>query len=230
MKGTIQNRTHIPIFPVLGEELGAHNAIAIDLSKNNEALNRVNLTDSQHFCTYVDSLREKDNKKYALGGYLENRIIYTRSHVFATNLSIFRNIHLGVDIWTLAGTAVYCPLGGVIHSFRDNIGFGNYGPTVILEHVLRGNKIYSLYGHLAKSDLSLFYPGKHLVAGEILGHLGEEKENGNWPAHLHFQLIKDLEGLTGDYPGVCRDSEVGRYVQNCPNPNDWLNCELLKPV
>ncbi|HSI75836.1 MAG TPA: peptidoglycan DD-metalloendopeptidase family protein [Lunatimonas sp.] len=222
--------TDMPIFPVMGEELGAHNAIAIDLSKDNEALNQVNLADSQHFCSYVDSLRDNQGKKYALGGYLENRVIYTRSHVFATDSAIFRNIHLGVDIWASAGTTVFCPVDGVIHSCQDNAGFGNYGPTVILEHVLRGNKIYSLYGHLATADLGLFYPGKQIRAGEILGHLGEEKENGNWPAHLHFQLIQDLEGLTGDYPGVCMDSEIGHYTQNCPNPNGWLNCELLQPI
>lgn len=222
--------TDIPIFPVMGEELGVHNAIAIDLSKKNEALNRVNLTDSQHFCTFVDSLREKENKKYALGGYLENRIIYTRSNVFATDSVVFRNIHLGVDIWANAGTPVHCPLDGEIHSFQDNAGFGNYGPTVILEHVLRGIKIYSLYGHLAKADLDQFYPGKHVTAGETLGHLGEEQENGNWPAHLHFQLIQNLEGLTGDYPGVCRESEIDHYAWNCPNPNGWLNCELLQSI
>lgn len=223
-----QTWTDIPIFPVMGEELGAHNAFAIDLSKDNESLNQVDLTDSQHFCRYMDRLMEDQGKRYALGGYGENRVIYKRSHVFATASAIFRNIHLGIDIWTLSGTTVYCPVEGIIHSFRDNAGFGNYGPTVILEHVLRGNKLYSLYGHLTKADLGPLYQGKYIGAGEILGHLGEEEENGNWPAHLHFQLIQDLEGLMGDYPGVCSESEVSHYAQNCPDPNGWLNCELLK--
>lgn len=230
MTGMIETWTDIPLYPVMGEELGAHNAIAIDLSKDNEDLNRINLSDSEQFCSYVDNLRDKQNKKYALGGYLENRVIYSRSHVFATGSSVFRNIHLGVDIWAMPGTTVFCPLGGIIHSFQDNVGFGNYGPTLILEHVLRGSKIYSLYGHLAKSDIGQFRTGKYLSAGELVGHLGEEEENGNWPAHLHFQLIYDLEGLIGDYPGVCRDSEVAHYAQNCPNPNGWLKCGLLQPI
>jgi murein DD-endopeptidase MepM/ murein hydrolase activator NlpD len=227
MKSKLQTWTDIPVFPVMGEELGPHNAFVIDLSKDNETLNQLDLADSHHFCRYMDGLRESQNKKYALGGYLENRVIYTRSTVFATDAALFRNIHLGIDIWSLAGSKVYCPLDGIIHSLQDNIGFGNYGPTAILEHVLRGKKVYSLYGHLAKSDLDQLYPGKPLGAGEILGHLGEEQENGNWPPHLHFQLIQDLEGFIGDYPGVCRDSEIGHYAKNCPNPGSWLNCELL---
>ena len=45
-----------------------------------------------------------------------------------------RRLHLGVDIWADAGTPVYVPLDGRIHSFRDNNHFGDYGPTVILQH------------------------------------------------------------------------------------------------
>lgn len=226
----IHTWTDIPMFPVMGEELGAHNAFVVDLSKYNEALNQIDLSDSRHFCGYMDRLLEIRQKKYALGGYLENRGIYARSHVFATEAAVFRNIHLGVDIWALAGTPVHCPLDGVVHSLQDNAGFGNYGPTVILEHLLRGKKIHSLYGHLAKSDLDSLHPGRYVEAGKVLGHLGGEEENGNWPAHLHFQLILDLEGLSGDYPGVCKQSEVDRYRQNCPNPNTWLHCPLLQTV
>lgn len=220
--------TDIPVFPVMGEGLDANNAFLIDLSKENEALNALDLADTQCFCVYLDSLRERENKKYALGGYLENRMIYTRSHVFATDLAIFRNIHLGIDIWASQGTPVFCPLDGVVHSFHDNAGFGNYGPTVILEHLLRDEKIYSLYGHLAKPDLATLYPGKNISAGEIIGHLGDVEENGNWPAHLHFQLIQDLEGQNGDYPGVCMETELRHYTTNCPNPNAWLRCPLLQ--
>ena len=225
-----QLRKETLIFPVMGEELGAENAFVIDLSKENDTLKRIDLADSQHFCRYVDNVREREKKKYALGGYLENRTIYTRSHVFATGEAIFRNIHLGVDIWASARTPVYCPLDGVIHSLQDNSGFVNYGPTIVLEHLLRDEKVHSLYGHLAKSDLISLYPGKNIRAGETIGHLGEVNENGSWPAHLHFQLILDMEGMSGDYPGVCRETELNHYAFNCPNPNGWLKCPLLELV
>jgi len=32
-------------------------------------------------------------------------------------------------------------------------------------------------------------------------------------------LILDLQGMKGDYPGVCRVSELAFYQANCPDPN-----------
>ena len=43
-------------------------------------------------------------------------------------------------------------------------------------------------------------------------------ENGNWPPHLHFQLILGIESYHGDYPGVCNDGDLDFYKNNCPNP------------
>jgi hypothetical protein len=48
-------------------------------------------------------------------------------------------------------------------------------------------------------------------------------ENGNWPSHLHVQLIIDMEGWEGDYPGVCKFSEKERWLANCPDPDLMLN-------
>jgi len=48
--------------------------------------------------------------------------------------------------------------------------------------------------------------------------LGNESENGNWPPHLHFQIINDIEGKFGDYPGVCSFKEIDKYSANCINP------------
>lgn len=223
-----QARFETSFFPVMGERLDSANSFVINLSKDNGVLANLNLTDSAAFSSYVDRSREEANKPYAIGGYLEDRMIYTRSPVFAMDSALFRTIHLGIDIWSLAGTLVFCPLDGTIHSLQDNAGFGNYGPTVIVEHQLRGLRIYSLYGHLAKSDLMALRPGKYLSAGDVIGRLGIDEENGNWPAHLHFQLINDMEGRSGDYPGVCGSTDLPYYAANCPDPNIWLNCPLLR--
>jgi len=55
--------------------------------------------------------------------------------------------------------------------------------------------------------------------GETLGHFGEPHENGQWPPHLHFQIVKDMRVMKGDYPGVCKFSEKEQYLRNCPNPD-----------
>jgi peptidoglycan LD-endopeptidase LytH len=57
----------------------------------------------------------------------------------------------------------------------------------------------------------------------VIGHIGTPEENGDWPPHLHFQVIEDMECKMGDYPGVCSKKERDRYLQNCPDPDLVLN-------
>jgi len=51
-----------------------------------------------------------------------------------------------------------------------------------------------------------------------IGNFGGMDENGYWPPHLHFQLMFDMEGKHGDYPGACRYSEKDKYLKNIPDP------------
>jgi peptidoglycan LD-endopeptidase LytH len=219
------NRTDFDFFPIMGEKLTSKNTLKLDFTEENQALKTVNLSNTAFFNQYVfDELKQK-NKKYGIGGYLEKRAIYRRSDVFATADSSFRNIHIGVDIWVEAGSPIFAPLDGKVHSFQDNAGFGNYGPTIILEHELEDKKLYSLYGHLFQNDLVSLEIGKEFKAGALLCHVGPYPENGDWPPHLHFQLIWDLGGNWGDYPGVAAEKDLGYYAENCPNPNLMLGFE-----
>jgi murein DD-endopeptidase MepM/ murein hydrolase activator NlpD len=79
-------------------------------------------------------------------------------------------------------------------------------------------KIYSLYGHLENKDLVQLEVGAPITRGQLLCHLGEPHENGGWPPHLHFQLIRDMQGFQGDYPGVCSLRDINFYANNCPDP------------
>ena len=88
-----------------------------------------------------------------------------------------------------------------------------------MEHQVEGGKFYSLYGHLALKDIASLQEGAPIAGGQLLAHFGEPNENGHWPPHLHFQLILDMEGKKGDYPGVCKFSEREKYLQNCPDPD-----------
>lgn len=207
------------IFPLMGELIDASNSIPMDFSPSNTDLIRVNLSDTNQFNDYVFGLLEQSGKKYGIGGYFEHRAIYSRSAVFATDLQDFRNIHMGVDIWTDAGTPIFAPLDGKVHSFKDNSGFGNYGPTIILEHQLQGETLYSLYGHLKISDLENLEVGQTIGKGEKFCHLGPFPENGDWPPHLHFQLMWELLGNWGDFPGVCSHREIEKFKNICPDPN-----------
>lgn len=152
----------------------------------------------------------------AWGGWGERRELYTGSGLFAGEEP--RVIHLGIDVWTDAGTPLAAPLDGVVQSFADNAGFGNYGPTILLDH----GDFCTLYGHLARSSLEGLEPGRPVAAGEVLARLGEPHENGGWPPHLHFQKITDLLGSAGDYPGACTESARGLWLARCPDPRGLL--------
>lgn len=213
------NLSSIHAFPIMGEVLHLENTLPLDFTEANKALSEVDLSNTVEFNAFVFNQMRTTDKKYGIGGYLEKRAIYRRSEVFATATSNFRNIHLGVDIWALAGSSVYAPLAGKIHSFQDNQGFGNYGPTLILAHDLGEKTLYSLYGHLSRASLASFEVGREVRAGERICEIGPFPENGDWPPHLHFQLMWDMGTYWGDYPGVAAEQDLDYFRENCPDPN-----------
>ena len=87
---------------------------------------------------------------------------------------------------------------------------------------LAGVEFHSLYGHLALASLDGLREGKAIRAGEVIASIGARPLNGNWPPHLHFQLIRDMQGNRGDYPGVVRPAELDYYRENCPDPRPLL--------
>jgi murein DD-endopeptidase MepM/ murein hydrolase activator NlpD len=64
--------------------------------------------------------------------------------------------------------------------------------------------------------------GDRITKGDVFAEFGIPAENGQWPPHLHFQVINDIEGWSGDYPGVCKYSEREKYLLNCPDPDLML--------
>ncbi|MDO3641987.1 peptidoglycan DD-metalloendopeptidase family protein [Mucilaginibacter sp. L3T2-6] len=188
-----------------------------DFTAANKELNPDTFSDTTKFDRWITQKLSDNNCKYGIGGYMEHRTIYARSKHFDTEDEP-RRLHLGVDIWSAAGTPVYSPLAGKVHSFQNNNNFGDYGPAIILEHNLDGLTLYSLYGHLSLKSLDGLYIGKPINHNEQIATLGNMEENGHWPPHLHFQLMFDMQGKRGDYPGVCKFSEKAIYQKNIPDP------------
>jgi 4-aminobutyrate aminotransferase-like enzyme len=55
--------------------------------------------------------------------------------------------------------------------------------------------------------------------GERIGSVGNYPVNGDWPPHLHFQIITDMLGMRGDFPGTCRPSQRDVWLSISPDPN-----------
>lgn len=202
-------------YPLFQLDLNEDTCIGLNLSADNPDLKYIN--SMEKLDKYVRQKIRQDHRLYALGGYAENRKVYQQFKHFDTQ-SGHRNIHLGIDFWAEEGTPIFCPRDAKVHSFQFNDNPGDYGATIILEHQKDGQAFYSLYGHLSLRDLENLKPGQRIRAGDRVAHLGAENENGGWPPHLHFQLIYDLQGWSGDYPGVVKESEARDYLANCPNP------------
>jgi peptidoglycan LD-endopeptidase LytH len=199
-------------------DLSQRRALRLDLSAGNPTLRSLRTDDPVAFSAFIEHSLRAAGADYGWGGYGENRTLYGMSPLFDASDEP-RTLHLGVDLWTAAGTPVHAVLDGHIHSFQDNARFGDYGPTIILEHRAAGEPFWMLYGHLARRSLAALSVGQHLRAGTRIGWLGVPEENLGWPPHLHVQVIRDLQGQAGDYPGVCRASQATEWLRRCPDPN-----------
>ena len=210
--------------PVMDYLTGKTVPVIFDLSENNEELGKLDLNNEAVFTDFIFGTLRKNKAEFGIGKYGEERVIYKRSEVFGTS----RSVHLGIDLWAAAGSIIYAPLNGRIHSFADNNNHGDYGPTIIVAHEWKGHTFHTLYGHLSRQSIRDIAEGDIISKGEELGTLGTYEENVHWPPHLHFQVILDMEGKKGDYPGVCSKNEKDRYFKNCPDPNGLLRINALK--
>ncbi|RYY86640.1 MAG: peptidase M23 [Chitinophagaceae bacterium] len=211
----IKPRPVVPLQP--GDKL-----VRMNLTASNPNLNAATFTSTELFSIWVEDLLRREGARYGVGGYDEHRTIYARAEKFDTATEEPRRLHLGIDIWGPAGTPVYAPLAGTVHSFADNNIFGDYGGTVILQHAVDGFVFHTLYGHLSRASLQNKTEGAPVAAGEQFATFGIAEENGHWPPHLHFQVIIDMQGKRGDYAGVCRFSEREHWLENCPDPDVLL--------
>ncbi len=221
LKEFISNPTH-KIYKVVDFNSTLDRVLPMDFTTNNTELTSNILKDTTAFSNWIDFKLSSNSARYGLGGYNEHRTIYSRSAHFDSEQEP-RRLHLGTDIWGIAETPIYNFFQGTVHSFKYNDNFGDYGATIIIEYDLNDLKLYALYGHLSLASLSGLKVGNIILAGEQFASFGVAKENGNWPPHLHFQLMFDMEGKFGDYPGVCQFSKREIYLQNCPNPSLILN-------
>lgn len=208
---------------VLDKAIPKDKYIPIDFSESNEALSTVDVSSSSKLEVFVNNHIKKYDAKVAYGGYLEVRNIYKRSNHFNSQAEEARNIHIATDLWCDADTPICSPLDAIVHSFKNNKNYGDYGPTIILQHNIEGVNFYTLYGHLSLASIEDLNIGQFFSKGERIATLGDASVNGDYPPHLHFQIIKDLQGYQGDYPGVCNEKDLDFYRINCPNPELLLN-------
>jgi 4-aminobutyrate aminotransferase-like enzyme/Ser/Thr protein kinase RdoA (MazF antagonist) len=195
--------------------------ILLDLSVSSLDLgNNINFENPRNFQKRIDDIFWENDAEIGVGGYGEIRPFYnTDAYILPSNNGRqWRTVHLGLDIWTKVGTPVFAAFDGTIYSLKDNKGDDNYGPTIILEHEVNADlTFYTLYGHLSPIFEHLEI-GQTIKKGEEIATIGTFPQNGNWADHLHFQIILDMLGQTGDFFGVCTPNDKAIWLSICPNP------------
>lgn len=211
--GTLISNKSSAFAPMFDPALTASNTLQMDLSTANNEFD--GLSEAELDAAILRKLAAA-GAIAGVGGYLENRGMYKNTDLFQGDAE--RSIHIGVDVFMTAGTAIYAPLDGEVQSFANRQVSGDYGPVIILRHRLDDVEFHTLYGHLSESSLAGLHDGKSVSAGDQIGEFGPRPVNGNWSPHLHFQLIEDMQGYRGDYPGVVRPAELEFFKRNCPDP------------
>ena len=111
--------------------------IVLDLSVGSLELgNNPNFESASKFEVLVDRMMEDAGVDISIGKYNEFRPIYTSDAFTVTGNEgpQWRTLHVGVDVFMKAGTPVYAPIAGIVHSFNNNAADRDYGPAIILEH------------------------------------------------------------------------------------------------
>jgi murein DD-endopeptidase MepM/ murein hydrolase activator NlpD len=103
-------------------------------------------------------------------------------------------MHEGADLFPGYGTPIYSIAAGVV---TKATGAGAYGNHVVVEHVIDGEMVTSLYAHMAPGTMAVSV-GQQVGVGQYLGGVGE---TGNAQgAHLHFEIRPGGGAAVNPYP------------------------------
>jgi murein DD-endopeptidase MepM/ murein hydrolase activator NlpD len=128
---------------------------------------------------------------------------------FGVKSSFYKTFHRGVDLRVIVNNKIRCSLSGTalkvdlstpeswykFNKKSENYGKGSpYGIHVIIVSELDGEKYYTLYGHLASTELN---EGQQIKAGDSIG-VGGSTGNSTAP-HLHFEIRKGKNSPGGAF-------------------------------
>lgn len=239
--------------PVIAQDLSTEPLLVFDLSIGSPLIaDLADPTDTATFSERLFAEMRRAGVDVGVGRYNEARQLYS-APLFVQSyeeLPERRTVHIGMDLFQPTGAPIFAPLDGAVHSYANNDGYQDYGPTIILQHTIptppqpspdRGGSrhavetntvpppskgrlgggltFYTLYGHLSEESLTGLYPGKLIKKGEQIATMGDYPINGDWPPHLHFQIITDMLGASCGFNGVAAPSERDVWLSLCPDPN-----------
>jgi len=91
--------------------------------------------------------------------------------------------HQGVDLLAPAMTPIYAAASGVVRVSQES--YGGYGVAVAIDHVVGGQQVGTLYGHMTYGTRQVV-AGQSVSAGQLIGFVGST--GSSTANHLHFEV------------------------------------------
>ncbi|MBI5877625.1 MAG: aminotransferase class III-fold pyridoxal phosphate-dependent enzyme [Chloroflexi bacterium] len=209
---------------LVNADLKGDDTLVFDLGIDSRELgNQTDLADTDAFTRQLFERMRLAGANVGIGRFDEPRPIYTTDmfRIEGNEGPEWRTVHLGLDLFMPPGAAVFAPLDGTVHSFANNTAPLDYGPTIVLQHTVDDGRLtfYTLYGHLSADSLEGLQVGMPVEQGSEIARIGNFPVNGGWPPHLHFQIVTDMLGRDGEFPGVARPGQRALWASISPDPN-----------
>ncbi|TQK20167.1 murein DD-endopeptidase MepM/ murein hydrolase activator NlpD [Microbacterium sp. SLBN-154] len=90
--------------------------------------------------------------------------------------------HMGTDMLAPCGEPLFAAAAGVVRVSQES--YGGYGVAVTIDHVINGQRVSTLYGHMTYGSRAV-QAGQTVSAGQIIGLVGSTGRST--ACHLHFE-------------------------------------------
>jgi murein DD-endopeptidase MepM/ murein hydrolase activator NlpD len=91
--------------------------------------------------------------------------------------------HQGADLLASCGTPIYAAAAGVVRVSQES--FGGYGVAITIDHVIGGQRVSTLYGHMTYGS-RVVQSGESVAAGQLIGLIGST--GSSTACHVHFEV------------------------------------------
>ncbi|WEO76000.1 M23 family metallopeptidase [Cryobacterium sp. SO2] len=104
------------------------------------------------------------------------------------------SFHEGIDMNPGVNTPIQAVANGVVREVSST-GKSGLGVYAIIDHMIDGRLVSSLYAHMTEGTLA-FAVGDPVLVGQLVGNVGNTGQSTG--PHLHFEIL--LDGVTPTAP------------------------------
>jgi murein DD-endopeptidase MepM/ murein hydrolase activator NlpD len=94
--------------------------------------------------------------------------------------------HEGADFTPGGGAPIQAIADGTVRIASPS--YAGYGVTVVIDHVVDGQRVSSLYAHMIQGSITVT-AGEHVTVGQVIGKVGATGDA--FGANMHFEILQN---------------------------------------